>query len=119
VRGARRAKGSSWSQVLLFNTALLPDPTSTSCMVLKGELFRHDTQPDPQECACWAARDVHHERPRSRQGAPDDSRRQRNRGAADARDALTPRARARVYADYGPPDRRATKDELHIYSTKL
>lgn len=30
-------------------------------MVLKGELFRHDTQPDPQECACWAARDVHHE----------------------------------------------------------
>lgn len=54
-------RASSWSQVLLFNTALLPDPTSTSCMVLKGELFRHDTQPDPQECACWAARDVHHE----------------------------------------------------------
>jgi len=30
-------------------------------MALKGELFRHGTQLDPQECACWAARDVNHE----------------------------------------------------------
>jgi hypothetical protein len=64
-----------------------PDPTSTSCMALKGELFRHGTQPDPQECACWAARDVHHET-----ALPTILGGERNRGAADARDALTPRA---------------------------
>jgi hypothetical protein len=56
-------------------------------MALKGELFRHGTQPDPQECACWAARDVHHET-----ALPTILGGERNRGAADARDALTPRA---------------------------
>jgi len=61
-------------------------------MALKGELFRHGTQPDPQECACWAARDVHHNHETALPTILGGNGMQRNRGAADARDALTPRA---------------------------